>query len=128
MLLESLDRPSMAAASASQAPAPAPAPVPALSLLDDAAVSSMSVAAVFDDYGGKITSLDFHRSEDLLVTASRDDSIRLYSTAAATSVAPLLYLLYLLLSIFPLLLPLCSLEKEISCSLFSATNRIASPR
>ncbi|KAJ3691816.1 hypothetical protein LUZ61_000093 [Rhynchospora tenuis] len=56
----------------------------ALSQLDDGIVRSMSVAAVFDDFGGKISSLDFHRTEDLLVTASGDDSIRLYNTTSAT--------------------------------------------
>lgn len=32
---------------------------------------------------GKINSLDFHRKDDLLVTASEDDSIRLYDIANA---------------------------------------------
>ncbi|EFJ34246.1 hypothetical protein SELMODRAFT_439216 [Selaginella moellendorffii] len=34
--------------------------------------------------GGKISSLDFHRTEDLMVTAAEDASIRLYDTASAT--------------------------------------------
>lgn len=33
--------------------------------------------------GGKIFSLDFHRTADLLVTASEDDSVRLYDIANA---------------------------------------------
>ncbi|KAJ4775994.1 WD repeat-containing protein 82 [Rhynchospora pubera] len=56
----------------------------AISQLDDGIVRTMSVAAVFHDFGGKISSLDFHRTEDLLVTASGDDSIRLYNTTTAT--------------------------------------------
>ncbi|XP_057834917.1 protein ANTHESIS POMOTING FACTOR 1 [Cryptomeria japonica] len=43
----------------------------------------MQIGAVFKDYKGRISSLDFHRKEDLLVTASHDDSIRLYDTANA---------------------------------------------
>ncbi|OMO69352.1 hypothetical protein COLO4_29099 [Corchorus olitorius] len=42
--------------------------------LDDDIVRSMSIGAVFSDFGGKINSLDFHRKDDLLVTASEDDS------------------------------------------------------
>ncbi|XP_058102916.1 protein ANTHESIS POMOTING FACTOR 1 isoform X2 [Magnolia sinica] len=55
-----------------------------LTELDDETVRSMSVGAVFPDYVGKINSIDFHRTEDLLVTASEDDSVRLYNTANAT--------------------------------------------
>jgi WD40 repeat protein len=33
--------------------------------------------------GRKINSLDFHRTEDRLVTASDDETIRLYDTANA---------------------------------------------
>lgn len=33
--------------------------------------------------GGKINSVDFHRKDDLLVTASEDDSVRLYDIASA---------------------------------------------
>lgn len=32
---------------------------------------------------GKINSIDFHRKEDLLVTASEDDSVRFYDIANA---------------------------------------------
>ncbi|XP_027102166.2 protein ANTHESIS POMOTING FACTOR 1 [Coffea eugenioides] len=49
--------------------------------LNDDTVRSMAVAAVFSDFGGKISSLDFHRTSDLLVTASEDDSVRLYDIA-----------------------------------------------
>uniref|UniRef100_A0A0D6R8J9 Anaphase-promoting complex subunit 4 WD40 domain-containing protein n=1 Tax=Araucaria cunninghamii TaxID=56994 RepID=A0A0D6R8J9_ARACU len=51
--------------------------------LNEEIVRGMSIGAVFKDYKGKISSLDFHRKEDLLVTASHDDSIRLYDTANA---------------------------------------------
>ncbi|KAL4388010.1 hypothetical protein GQ457_09G009240 [Hibiscus cannabinus] len=51
--------------------------------LDDETVRSMSIGAVFSDFGGKINSLDFHRKDDLLVTASEDDSVRLYDIANA---------------------------------------------
>lgn len=33
---------------------------------------------------GKISSLDFHRTEDLLITSCEDDSIRLYNVTNAT--------------------------------------------
>ncbi|KAG0459718.1 hypothetical protein HPP92_022846 [Vanilla planifolia] len=52
--------------------------------LDDETVRSMAVGAAFTDYGGVISSLDFHRVDDLLVTASEDDSIRLYNIVDAT--------------------------------------------
>ncbi|CAI9111481.1 OLC1v1011709C1 [Oldenlandia corymbosa var. corymbosa] len=52
-----------------------------LSELNDDIVRSMAVAAVFSDFGGKLNSLDFHRTDDLLVTASEDDSVRLYDVA-----------------------------------------------
>ncbi|XP_068664602.1 protein ANTHESIS POMOTING FACTOR 1 isoform X2 [Aristolochia californica] len=54
--------------------------------LDDETVRSMSVGAVFSDFAGNITSVDFHRTQDLLVTASADDSVRLYNTANASLV------------------------------------------
>ena len=34
--------------------------------------------------GRVINSMDFHRTEDFLVTASDDESIRLYNTAKAS--------------------------------------------
>ncbi|KAH7387381.1 hypothetical protein KP509_16G020200 [Ceratopteris richardii] len=55
-----------------------------LRTLSEPLVNSMAVGAVFKDYSGKINSLDFHRTEDLLVTASDDESIRLYNIANAT--------------------------------------------
>ncbi|XP_047045246.1 protein ANTHESIS POMOTING FACTOR 1 [Lolium rigidum] len=55
-----------------------------LSQLDDGTVRGMSIGAVFTDYAGKINCLDFHRKDDLLVTSSDDDSIRLYNTTTAT--------------------------------------------
>ncbi|KAE9599487.1 hypothetical protein Lal_00039537 [Lupinus albus] len=51
--------------------------------LDDYMIRSMSIGAVFSDFVGKIFSLDFHRTDDLLVTASEDDSVRLYDIANA---------------------------------------------
>lgn len=78
--------------------------------LNDDIVRSMSIAAVFSDFvshlhspqllnfpisasknlisicenqGGKIHSLDFHRKDDLLVTASEDDSVRLFDISNA---------------------------------------------
>ncbi|KAL9289760.1 hypothetical protein ACSQ67_024467 [Phaseolus vulgaris] len=54
-----------------------------LTELDDDLVRSMSIGAVFSEFGGKIHSIDFHRKDDLLVTASEDDSVRLYDIANA---------------------------------------------
>ncbi|MCI17586.1 WD repeat-containing protein 82-like, partial [Trifolium medium] len=54
-----------------------------LSELDDDIIRSMSIGAVFSDFVGKIYSIDFHRKDDLLVTASEDDSVRLYDIANA---------------------------------------------
>lgn len=39
---------------------------------------------VFARQEGNISSLDFHRTEDLLITASEDDSVRLYNIATAS--------------------------------------------
>lgn len=33
--------------------------------------------------GGKVNSLDFHRTADLLVTTSDDDSVRFYDITSA---------------------------------------------
>jgi COMPASS component SWD2 len=52
--------------------------------LTETVMRSMGIGATFKDYGGKINSIDFHRTDDLLVTASDDESIRLYDTANAT--------------------------------------------
>ncbi|KAK7361850.1 hypothetical protein VNO77_03935 [Canavalia gladiata] len=54
-----------------------------LSLIDEDVVRSMSIRAVFSDFSGKIHSLDFHLRDDLLVTASEDDSVRIYDIANA---------------------------------------------
>ncbi|KAM7509167.1 hypothetical protein LguiA_019620 [Lonicera macranthoides] len=54
-----------------------------LTELNDDIVRSMSIGAVFSDFVGKINSLDFHRTADLLVTACEDDSVRLYDIANA---------------------------------------------
>ncbi|KAL3643976.1 Protein ANTHESIS POMOTING FACTOR 1 [Castilleja foliolosa] len=54
-----------------------------LSELNDDIIRSMSVGAVFSDFGAKINSLDFHRTADLLVTTSDDDSVRLYDISTA---------------------------------------------
>ncbi|KAI4387743.1 hypothetical protein MLD38_000149 [Melastoma candidum] len=52
--------------------------------VDDLVVRSMAVGAVFSDFGGgTINCVDFHRKDDLLVTASEDDSVRLYDIANA---------------------------------------------
>ncbi|GAA0184311.1 methyltransferase [Lithospermum erythrorhizon] len=55
----------------------------ALSELDDEIIHNMAIGAVFSDFGGKINSIDFHRTADLLVTASEDDSVRLYDISNA---------------------------------------------
>lgn len=52
--------------------------------LSDEVVGNMGIGALFKDYNGKVNSLDFHRTEDRLVTASDDESIRLYDTTNAT--------------------------------------------
>ncbi|KAG9443009.1 hypothetical protein H6P81_018863 [Aristolochia fimbriata] len=51
--------------------------------LTDETLRSMEVGAVFRDYNGRISSMDFHRPSNYLVTASDDESIRLYDTANA---------------------------------------------
>ncbi|KAL5564147.1 hypothetical protein UlMin_027311 [Ulmus minor] len=50
---------------------------------DDDTVRSMAIGAIFLDFGGKINSIDFHWKDDILVTASDDDSVRLYDIANA---------------------------------------------
>ncbi|KAL7094861.1 hypothetical protein ACP275_11G131000 [Erythranthe tilingii] len=54
-----------------------------LSEFNDDVVRSMSVGAVFSDFGGKINSIDFHRTADLLVTSCDDDSVRFYDISSA---------------------------------------------
>jgi COMPASS component SWD2 len=41
------------------------------------------------DYGAAVNSLDFHRTEDLLITGCDDDSIRVYNTAEGSRVETL---------------------------------------
>eukprot|EP00803_Ostreobium_quekettii_P002399 evm.model.scf_415.6 EVM.evm.TU.scf_415.6 scf_415:43971-46482(-) len=53
--------------------------------LDDDVVNRMDIGAVFNkENTARINSLDFHRTVDLLVTASDDDSIHLYNTDTGT--------------------------------------------
>ena len=40
----------------------------------------MFILSVLQDSAGRVNALDFHRSEELLVTAGDDDSIRTYNT------------------------------------------------
>jgi COMPASS component SWD2 len=54
-----------------------------LTELDDGLVRRMAMGAVFSDFGGKIHSVGFHRTDDLLVTSSEDDSLRLFDIANA---------------------------------------------
>ncbi|MCO5592918.1 hypothetical protein L7F22_046922 [Adiantum nelumboides] len=51
--------------------------------LDDHVMASMIVGASFRDFTCKINSLDFHETDEVLVTASDDESIRLYDTGNA---------------------------------------------
>ncbi|GMH41127.1 hypothetical protein BSKO_09037 [Bryopsis sp. KO-2023] len=54
-------------------------------VLDDNVVRNMDMGAVFDkENKAKINSLDFHRSAELLVTASDDDSINVYDTCGGS--------------------------------------------
>ncbi|BDA44001.1 WD repeat-containing protein 82 [Coccomyxa sp. Obi] len=53
--------------------------------ISDDVVRSFGVGRVFKDNAARINSLDFHKSEDLLVTAGEDDSIRTYNTQSGTS-------------------------------------------
>ncbi|GAB4813270.1 hypothetical protein N2152v2_000316 [Parachlorella kessleri] len=52
--------------------------------LDDTVLQSFRLGQVFKRDGACINSLDFHRTEDLLVTASDDDVIEVYNTQTAT--------------------------------------------
>ncbi|XP_049357440.1 protein ANTHESIS POMOTING FACTOR 1 isoform X1 [Solanum verrucosum] len=47
-------------------------------------LQSMEVGMTFRDYSGRISSMDFHKTSNFLVTASDDESIRLYDVANAT--------------------------------------------
>ncbi|KMZ57221.1 WD repeat protein-like [Zostera marina] len=55
----------------------------AIDEISDGILRSMGVGAVFTDFTGRISSIDFHRKEDLLITACEDDSVRIYDTANA---------------------------------------------
>ncbi|KAF2308482.1 hypothetical protein GH714_009902 [Hevea brasiliensis] len=50
-------------------------------------LDSSNIKLNFNFNGGKINSVDFHRKDDLLVTASEDDSVRLYDIASAKVVS-----------------------------------------
>ncbi|KAJ9540890.1 hypothetical protein OSB04_027396, partial [Centaurea solstitialis] len=52
--------------------------------LTEEIIQSMEVGMAFRDYNGRISSMDFHRTSNYLVTASDDESIRLYDVANAT--------------------------------------------
>ncbi|RWW11894.1 hypothetical protein GW17_00024463 [Ensete ventricosum] len=51
--------------------------------LTDEVFKSMEVGLAFRDYNGRISSMDFHRTASYLVTASDDESIRLYDVQNA---------------------------------------------
>ncbi|VVB18358.1 unnamed protein product [Arabis nemorensis] len=52
--------------------------------LTEEIIQSMEPGAVFRDYNCRISSIDFHKTSSYMVTASDDDSIRLYDVATAT--------------------------------------------
>ncbi|XP_057417511.1 protein ANTHESIS POMOTING FACTOR 1 isoform X3 [Lotus japonicus] len=52
--------------------------------LSEEILQSMEVGMAFKDYNGKISSMDFHRASNYLVTASDDESIRLYDVTGGT--------------------------------------------
>ncbi|AED98187.1 Transducin/WD40 repeat-like superfamily protein [Arabidopsis thaliana] len=52
--------------------------------LSEEIIQSMEPGAVFRDYNCRISSIDFHKTSTCMVTASDDDSIRLYDVASAT--------------------------------------------
>ncbi|KAF5768951.1 putative transcription factor WD40-like family [Helianthus annuus] len=52
--------------------------------LTEEIIQSMEVGMAFRDYTGRISSMDFHKTSNFLVTASDDESIRLYDVANAT--------------------------------------------
>ncbi|XP_038997579.1 protein ANTHESIS POMOTING FACTOR 1 isoform X1 [Hibiscus syriacus] len=52
--------------------------------LTEEIIQSMEIGMVFKDYSGRISSMDFHRTSNYLVTASEDESIRLYDVSSAT--------------------------------------------
>ncbi|BFG39258.1 hypothetical protein CerSpe_255320 [Prunus speciosa] len=52
--------------------------------LTEEILQSMEVGLAFRDYSGRISSLDFHKATSYVVTASDDESIRLYDVSTAT--------------------------------------------
>lgn len=48
--------------------------------LNDACIQSLSLGRVFKDKADRINSIDFHRVQDLALTAGDDDAIHLYDT------------------------------------------------
>ncbi|CAL5218819.1 g548 [Coccomyxa viridis] len=48
--------------------------------LDDDVIRTFGIGRIFKDSAGRVNSLDFHRSEEVLITAGDDDSIRTYNT------------------------------------------------
>ncbi|KAM1062635.1 hypothetical protein ACFX2A_027508 [Malus domestica] len=52
--------------------------------LTEEIIQSMEVGLAFRDYSGRISSLDFHKAYSYVVTASDDESIRLYDVSTAT--------------------------------------------
>lgn len=52
--------------------------------LTEEIIKSMEVGLAFRDYNGRISSMDFHKASNHLVTASDDESIRLYDVTSAT--------------------------------------------
>ncbi|KAJ4962956.1 hypothetical protein NE237_022895 [Protea cynaroides] len=51
--------------------------------LTEEIIQSMEVGMAFKDYNGRISSMDFHKASGYLVTASDDESIRLYDVSTA---------------------------------------------
>lgn len=47
---------------------------------------TFGMGRVFKNYQARVNSVDFHRSEDLLVTAGDDDAIRLYNTQSGMEI------------------------------------------
>lgn len=52
--------------------------------LTEEILQSMEIGSVFSDYNCRISSMDFHKASSYLVTASDDESIRLYDVSGAT--------------------------------------------
>lgn len=52
--------------------------------LHDGLMRTFGMGRVFKENTGRINSLDFHRREDLLVTAGEDDSVHLYNINSGT--------------------------------------------